>query len=42
MYEKKEYDELRMKYNAGYLPSVWDKVKAQDVGESITERIKGL
>jgi Delta24-sterol reductase len=27
LYDRKEYDALRVKYHAGYLPSVYDKVK---------------
>jgi delta24-sterol reductase len=33
IYDRKEYDALRAKYNAGYLPSVYDKVRIDVAAE---------
>ncbi|KAF1838584.1 FAD binding domain-containing protein [Decorospora gaudefroyi] len=41
VYDKREYDELRSKYNATSLPSIWDKVKDRGRKEEFGPGLKG-
>ncbi|EOA81326.1 uncharacterized protein SETTUDRAFT_35173 [Exserohilum turcica Et28A] len=42
VYDQKEYDELRLKYHATSLPSIWDKVKDRGRKEDFGTGVKGL
>jgi delta24-sterol reductase len=42
VYDKRKYDELRNKFNATSLPTVWDKVKDRGRKEEVGQGVKGL
>lgn len=41
-YDRESYDELRRRYSAAYLPSVYDKVKVNSVEDSKKKPLRGI
>lgn len=42
IYDKKRYEDLRAKFNAGSLPTIWDKVKDRGRKPEVDRGLKGF